>query len=369
MIKVINVISDANIGGAGKCLITYLANANTSAFDLSVALPKDSLLIPDLIKLKVKYFEIDGLFNKSFDIKAVLALKKLFAKEKPDIVHTHASLSARIAARLYGRCKVAYTRHSVFEPPKSISKGPGKLINGAFNNYLCDGIIAVAEAAKQNLTDTGVSEKKITVILNGIDPPPIVSKSEAEELKNSLKIETNEKVVAIIARLTAVKGHKYFIKAAKTLTDKGVNAKYLIAGTGEAENDLKELTKSLSMENRVIFTGFIKDILPLISICDVTVNASYGTEATSLSLLEAMSMGKPAVVSNFGGNPGVIADGVNGFVVEKQNEKALAAALLRLLENDTLYEHLSNNAKRIFNEKFRAQTMSLKIQEFYKSLL
>ena len=86
-------------------------------------------------------------------------------------------MSARIAAKQAG-AKVVYTRHSVFEPSKKISRGIGKVINGMINNHYADSIIAVAEAAKDNLTDTGVKESKIKVILNGVDGLTPVSTDE-----------------------------------------------------------------------------------------------------------------------------------------------------------------------------------------------
>ena len=168
MIKVIEVSSDSNIGGAGKCILTFLKNYDRDKFDVSVVLPENSLLKPEAEALGVKVYEVKHLAEKSLDIKAIKILKELFKELKPDVVHTHASMSARIAAKLLN-IKVVYTRHSVFPPSKLISKFPGKLINGMVNNGTADKIIAVAEAAKDNLTATGVSEKKISVILNGVE--------------------------------------------------------------------------------------------------------------------------------------------------------------------------------------------------------
>ncbi|MCC8169002.1 MAG: glycosyltransferase, partial [Oscillospiraceae bacterium] len=107
--------------------------------------------------------------------------------------------------------------------------------NGAANNYLSAGIIAVAEAAKDNLTDTGVSDKKITVILNGVDGLAPATTSEKAEIKKRFGLADGEKAVSIVARLEDIKGHDYFIEAADELLKKGVNAKFFIAGTGSYE--------------------------------------------------------------------------------------------------------------------------------------
>lgn len=366
--KIIEVSSDTNIGGAGKCLLALLENFDYSSFEVKVVLPKNSLLKPHIEKLNIPVIEVDGIADKSLDAGAIGELKRIFKAEKPDLVHTHASMSARIAARQAG-AKVIYTRHSVFKPSKKISHGPGKLINGMINNYLADGIIAVAEAAKDNLTDTGVSAKKIRVILNGVDALKETSESEKSQLRERFGVKSGEKVVSIVARLEDIKGHEYFIEAADELIKKGIKARFFIAGTGSYENVLKEKVKAMNLTDNVIFTGFITDVDKLMAITDVQANASYGTEATSLALLEGMSIGIPAVVSDFGGNPGVIKTGRNGIVVPKQNSHALAEGLEKLLTDDELYKKMSAGAREIFNSAFTSKAMTENTENYYKEII
>lgn len=367
-IKVIEVSSDTNIGGAGKCLITLIENFDYNTFDVKVILPKNSLLKPHIESKGIEVIECDGIADKSLDFKAVKALRKIFKEEKPDIVHTHASMSARIAAKQAG-AKVVYTRHSVFPPSKRISKGLGKLINGMINNHYSDAIIAVAEAAKDNLTDTGVKDSKIKVILNGVDGLTPVSKEEKEKIKERFNLPHGTKAVSIVARLEDIKGHDYFIDAADMLLKKGHKVKFYIAGTGSYEEHLKEKVKEMGREEDIIFTGFISDVDRLMAITDIQANASFGTEATSLALLEGMSLGIPAVVSDFGGNPGVIKNGENGFVVPKQNASALALKIEELLNNEELYKAMSQKSKEIFARVFTSKAMTVNTENIYKELI
>lgn len=362
--RIIEVSTDTNIGGAGKCLITLLKNFDYEKFDVKVILPPNSLLKPEVEALGTEVIEVEGIADKSLDFKAIKELKQVFEKEKPDLVHTHASMSARIAAKRAG-AKVVYTRHSVFPQSKRLTTFPGKQINGLINNYYSDSIIAVAEAAKDNLTETGISEKKIKVILNGVDGLKTVSDDEKALIRRRFGVNDGEKVVSIVARLEDIKGHDYFIEAAKMLKDEGVNAKFFIAGTGSYEEHLKEKVKELGLTDTVIFTGFITDVDKLMSITDIQANASYGTEATSLALLEGMSIGVPAVVSDFGGNPGVIKDGENGFVVAKQNSAALKNGLQKLLQDKDLYEKMSQRSKEIFNATFTSRIMTKNTEDIY----
>ncbi|MBQ7109217.1 MAG: glycosyltransferase family 4 protein [Clostridia bacterium] len=364
MIKVVEVSSDSNIGGAGKCILTFLKNFDREKFEVSVILPKNSLLRPEAEKYNVKIYEAEHLAEKSLDFSAISVLKKLFAEIKPDIVHTHASMSARIAAKLCG-IKTVYTRHSVFPPSPKISRGLGKVINGYVNNHTADSIIAVAEAAKDNLTDTGIDQRKIEVILNGVETLVPYKKEEIDRIKAEYNIKPEEKVAVMAARLNVVKGHKYFVEAAKILKERGVDAKFLIAGTGDVEEDLKAQIKAEGLEDRVLMLGFLNNVEPLMNIMDVQVNCSFGTEATSLALLEGMSLGKPAVVTDFGGNPGVIADGKNGFLTPTHDPAALADALEKLFCDDALYNKMSEDCKKIYSEKFTAEVNTRRIEDVY----
>ncbi|MCD8180771.1 MAG: glycosyltransferase family 4 protein [Firmicutes bacterium] len=363
-IKVTEVSSDTNIGGAGKCLLTLLENFDYNAFDVKVILPKNSLLKPHIDKMSIEVTEVDGIADKSLDFSAVKTLREIFKREKPDIVHTHASMSARIAAKQAG-AKVVYTRHSVFEPSKKISKGLGKIINGMINNHYADSIIAVADAAKKNLTDTGVKESKISVILNGVTALSQVSADERRITKERFNLPDGYKAVSIVARLEDIKGHDYFIEAADKILQKGYKVRFYIAGTGSYEEHLKEKVKKLNRGEQIIFTGFIPDADKLMSITDIQANASFGTEATSLALLEGMSLGIPAVVSDFGGNPGVIKDGENGFVVPARDSAALAEKIELLLTDDSLYSGMSKKAMRIFSETFTAEAMTRQTEKIY----
>lgn len=121
----------------------------------------------------------------------------------------------------------------------------------------------------------------------------------------------------------------------------------------------------MGLSETVLFTGFITDVDKLMNITDIQVNASYGTEATSLALLEGMSIGVPAVVSDFGGNPGVIKNNENGFVVPKQNSRALADGIEKLICDEELYKKMSERSREIFKTMFTSAVMTKNTEELY----
>lgn len=369
MIKIVNVISDTNVGGAGKCLVNFCENFDKEKFEICVILPKESKLIEKLRDTGAKLIEIDGLKDKSWDFKSLLKLVKILREEAPDIVHTHSSLTARVAAKFVKDCKIIFTRHSVFPVSPWIKNAPGRWVNKFVNESLSDRIIAVAEAAKENLTDGGVAEDKIDVILNGVDKIEESSIENKEELKKKLGIKKDEYVIGILARLEKVKGHEYFIDMAKLIiSEKKIKAKFLILGTGNEEAELKEKVKKLGLEKNIIFTGFVDNVKDYINIFDIQVNCSYGTEATSLALLEGMSIGIPAVVTEYGGNSGVISNGENGYLVPIKSPRDSADAIVRILTNDDLKNYMKKRCVEIYEEKFTVDIYTKNIERVYEEM-
>ena len=89
MIKVINVSSDSNIGGAGRCILTFLRNYDRSQFEVKIILPKSSALIPYVEQTGTDYIEAEGIADTSFSKEGTASIKEILKKEKPDLVHSH----------------------------------------------------------------------------------------------------------------------------------------------------------------------------------------------------------------------------------------------------------------------------------------
>ena len=151
----------------------------------------------------------------------------------------------------------------------------------------------------------------------------------------------------------------------RLLADEKRNFRLIIAGTGEYEDEIRKEISNLNLWDNVIAAGFVKDIEALNNITDLNLNFSFGTEATSLSLLEGMSLGIPAVVSDFGGNPGVIKDGENGFLVPVKDYKALFEKVKLVMDDGALYKELCRKSREIFENEFTAKRVTGLIEGVY----
>lgn len=368
MIRVLNIVSDTNIGGAGRVLLNYLQYADRSQFHTMVAVPRGSLLKEPLEQVGAEVFEVDGIADRSYDKNDVKLLKDLIDRVEPHIVHTHGALSGRIAGRQCGKV-VIYTRHSAFPVSAKLKYPPGRWVNKLLNEHYSDHIIAVSPAAAENLTDAGISPKRITTMMNGVAPVARCSDEECAALRKQWGVEEDDFVLGILARLEPYKGHMDIVDAAKILADEGRKFKILVAGNGTFEAEVKARVDELGLNDYVKFLGFLTDVRGFLSVLDVQLNASYGTETSSLSILEGFSMGLTAVISDYGGNPWLVTDGDNGLMFPTRDSKKMAECMARVMDEPDTLKKLSVRAKEVFHERFTGEIFAKNIENVYLETL
>jgi glycosyltransferase involved in cell wall biosynthesis len=170
----------------------------------------------------------------------------------------------------------------------------------------------------------------------------------------------NKKIILYLGRIIINKGLDYLIKAFKTLEDEIPNVFLLIGGDGTYTNECKELTRQLNVKN-ILFLGYVptEETPELFDLCYVFVLPSIFykgfPEPLGLVVCEAMSHGKPIIVTNAVGAAQYIQNGVNGFVVPEKNVEILHKRLHDILSDDELAKKMGNQSKIIFQEQLGAQ--------------
>lgn len=145
--------------------------------------------------------------------------------------------------------------------------------------------------------------------------------------------------------------------------------KILICGAGPMEEVLKDMVREMRLEDTVVLGGFVTNVDELLSLMDVQLNASTGTEATSLSLIEGMSLGLPTIASSYGGNPYLIHDGQEGLLFRPGDAAALADCLSRLMEDTALRQRLSEQARKSYEEHYTAKAFASGVEAAYQRVL
>ena len=364
--KVVEVISDMNIGGAGILLINRMKNTDLNKYRTTVVVPAGSLLRKRFEDIGVRCIEVNCKGDSSFGMDAVLKYMSILKDLKPDIVNTHGCLSARLAAKLIGVPVKLCTRHCYFaEGKKHLLRRLGSRLSAE----LSDGFIAVADIVKKQMTDNGVPEEKITVIINGAEALERSTEEESSRLKSCLSIKDGVCVLGICARLEVCKGHEWLFETLRILVDDGEEIVALVIGDGSRRAELERLSEQYGIGESVRFVGFQKNVSPYMSIIDINVNCSVGTETSSLALSEGMSIGKPAVVSDFGGNPYMVRHGENGFVCRCYDSSQMAKYIKKLLHDKELYSSMCKAALKRFEEELNAREMTKKTNLLYDSML
>ncbi len=365
--RVLEAISDTNIGGAGKLLLTRLRNSDRERITTAVVLPLGSMLTDRFESIGIKCYTVEGCADKSFDIGAIKKLSSVIKDFEPDIVNAHGCMSARIASLL---CRVPvriYTRHCAFESPAFIKSFPVRQCVGTLSRVISTDVIAVADAAANDLVDMGIPRKKINVIINGVDGLRKYTEEERKACRAELSLDGCF-AVGICARLEECKDHVSFLRAARVLALKDERYRFLIIGDGSQRKYLEELTLALGITDKVIFTGFTDDVEMYFNCLDLNVNCSVGTETSSLALSEGMSIGLPTVASSFGGNPYMVRDGENGYIYEASDFVSLACKIEKIANDRELYEHMSKRAFERYKEELNAKKMTEETEALYLAL-
>lgn len=368
MYRLLHIITDTNIGGAGVLLLNQLRHFDRNRFDITILLPHGSELAT-----RVRALDYPVIFSRhgadaSFQFGAVREYRKLIRQLSPDIVHCHGALSARIAAKQAGVPVRIFTRHCAYPPHGFVTTAPARWFYGQLTSKLSTGIVAVARAARDDLLALGADPDAIRVIINGSEAQQRLDQYQRAEMRKKLGIDDTDIVAGMFARLEECKGHRYFLEALSRLpSDSRIRG--LICGRGSLDGELRAMAERLGIGCRVIFAGFCPDIAPYMNVTQINVNCSVGTETSSLALSEGMSLGLVPVVSNYGGNGDMVRDGTDGFVIPVADPDALAEVLRRLEVDKGLLDSMNREAIRSFNERFTAVRMTRELEDFYLSQL
>lgn len=359
--KVIHVLTDKNFGGAGRWVLNYLRYHDRDNYEVKVLLPKGSILVPRVEAEGVTVIEMEAMSDQSLDKKALRPMLKLFKEEKPDVVHTHASLTARLGAKLAGVKKIILTKHCMDQPATGMKKEIKKIINKTLSHQL----IAISKAVEEELYQSGLTGKEVTLIYNGIIPLQPSKEEEKQALRQKLGIPVEHQVIGQIGRLEEVKGADLFLQAAIDVVKSKDHVTVLMIGTGSLEESMKAQVKEEGLEGRILFTGYLENVEPYLNIMDLNVMASR-SEALCLSIIEGMSLGIPAVGTDAGGIREVIIQGKTGELVPCQDVEAMSKTIKKILKEDTKLQSYGEEGLKHVEANFTAKKMAAQVEALYQ---
>ncbi len=228
-----------------------------------------------------------------------------------DIVHAHSGRALTVAfwETLGAPVKRVATRHVAFRP-----KNPW--LHRLKYKWTCDGIIAVSDAVRRGLIDSGVPAAKIEVIHTGMEMP-----RPAPRDRSKFGVSEGDFVIGHMGAFTKEKGQDVAVAAAALIRQSLPRARIVLAGDGRMLSEMRRRAP----EN-VTFPGFVADRAAFFAALDLFIMPSR-SEAWGLAALEAMAHGVPVIASDIGGLPEIVGPGSGGWLVPAGDPKALAEAI------------------------------------------
>ncbi|MHB9027334.1 MAG: GT4 family glycosyltransferase PelF [Candidatus Latescibacterota bacterium] len=282
------------------------------------------------------------------DICALHELKSYIRLFRPVIVHTHTSkagILGRLAARAAGVRRIVHTPHGhifygYFGPLKTRLFIQAERLAAAVTGR----IVTLTRKGMSDHLNMGIGRpEQYRIIPSGIDVARYMSAD-----RSIVREETGcgaSRVVGWAGRLTPVKNCAAFLHAAAEISRREPDTRFLIAGDGEERDMLHGLARSLGLGQKVTFLGDRRDMPEVLAAMDVFVLSSRN-EGFGRVLVEAMASGAPVVSTDVGGAAEVLGEGNAGLLVTSGEPGELASAVIQILGDDALHDHLRAAGRR-----------------------
>ncbi len=216
----------------------------------------------------------------------------------------------------------------------------------------------------------GLPGDKSVMIPNGVNTQVYegIPKEDWKAFRAKYALPT-EKIVLYVGRLVYEKGIHILVNAVPKILEK-TDAKFIIVGSGYMKEQLLNIVKSMKLEHKVLFAGFVDEetLLKLQKIADVSVVPSL-FEPFGIVALEAMAARSPVVVSDTGGLSEIVDHESTGVKVYPNNPDSLAWGITKILLDDNYADFLRRNAYRKVQEKYDWERIAQQTKRIYQEVL
>ncbi|MFA7272210.1 MAG: glycosyltransferase family 4 protein, partial [Candidatus Omnitrophota bacterium] len=241
-------------------------------------------------------------------------------------------------------------------------------------------IIAVSHFIKKEIIGIGIDDRKITAIHHGIDQNEFHPKVDTKKILKKYPQLKNKRIVFHPARIGLAKGCDTSIKAINLVKQKYPDIMLVLAGSkniidwGETQQKdiayLVNLIKHFKLEKNCLIDAYsLEEMNGLYAVSDICIYPSSCGEPFGLTMLEAMATAKPMIVTNSGGMPEVINDGINGYVIPVRDFELLAAKINNLLGDKKLRDRLGYTGRQMVESQYSKERITKDILSVYKKFL
>ena len=316
-----------------------------------------------------------GLVGIESEVKRVI--RGFLNKNEPDLIHAHninyfskAHAKTLEEEAIKREIPLILTAHNSWDD---------MLFLNLTRNISWSHIIAVSFYIKKELMGIGCESKLVTTIHHGIDIKKFYPGAK-KEYKGRLSALRNKKVIFHPARMGLGKGCDISVKAMRSVVRKYPDAMLVLAGTKNIvdwgltqQKDIAyivDLIKDLGLDKNVFIEMFTLDeMVRLYAIADVCLYPSTVGEPFGLTMLESLASGKPMIVTNSGGMPEIIQDGINGYIIPIRDYEALATRVVNLLDDEGLRDRIGTTGRKFAELRFTKEIMTENNIRIYREAL
>lgn len=410
--KVVRIIARLNVGGPARHVVWLTKGLEQEGYEtllVTGTVPKGEddmsyfaaahgvkpLVIPEMSR------EISPQ-----DVIAVWKLFRLFRRVRPDLIHTHtakAGTVGRVAGLLYrwltpailiGRprsCRFVHTYHGhVFHSYYGTTKTRIFLaLEKILARLVTDRIIVLSEQQRREIQEEfGVGRREqFAVIPLGLELSVFADWDERRSmLRGELGAREDEILVGIVGRLTEIKNHQLFLRAAKLYREQqrdssAPRVRFVIIGDGHLREKLESQAQESGLGNEVVFTGSRPDPENFYPALDILALTSLN-EGTPLTLIEAMANERPVMATAVGGVVDLLGQSRDiskeedapfavcerGLRVRPDDAQALCQALAHLVENRALRSELGTRGRHFVEENYTVARLLKDTSALYSEL-
>ncbi|HAZ10993.1 MAG: hypothetical protein A2047_00435 [Omnitrophica bacterium GWA2_41_15] len=375
--RICHVITKPELGGAQLSTLNLISNFPKDKYQVSIITSPSGILKQEFKSLTnvTAYFSpfLTRFVNPIVDILALIHIFIIYRCNRFKIIHTHSSKAGIIGrwAALFARAPVIlHTVHGwPFNDCQSLLVKRFYIFLERITAPFTTKIICVSKKDIETGLKYRIAPKeKFVLIKYGI---PLYqfknSNCNKEEKKRELGINNNDPIIGMISCLKPQKSPLDYVKACVDVYNKIPSINFLLIGDGILKKRCEsELSKS-SLNGRFIFTGWRRDVSDILDIIDIVVLTSKW-EGLPIAIIEALSKGKPVVVTDAGGGRELIKDGVTGYITRPGQYRDTTDRLLSILRDKDSLLKMSQEAAKSIDDSFDIKAMARNIDNLYRSL-
>ncbi|MBN1588909.1 MAG: glycosyltransferase [Pirellulales bacterium] len=360
-------ITELDVGGAERCLERLATRLDRDRFApvVYVVAPRPEGDLACLSALKAGGVEVCFLgFRRKWQLPlAVGRLANRLRRQKPVVTQSflfHANIVARLAARLAG-VPVVLSGIRVAERRSRWPLRVDRMTEGLVDRHVCVSQ-SVAQFAQRV---AGLSQSKLVVIPNGIDPGQYVAQTPAD--LRSMNIDAGRRLVTYVGRLDPQKGLPWLIEGAKSWLGRVADCDLILVGRGPERNALESLVAQWGIADRVHFLGFRNDVPAILARSELVVLPSRW-EGMPNAVLEAMAAGRPVVATDVEGVAELLGPNAAAQSVGYGQTEAFVEKIVGLLGDRELAGRLGRENRRRVEQKYTIESMVEAYESLWESL-